>query len=632
MLEKIKSKFVLNYIFKYIQRDSDKFKLKLINYNKVLQKQLDIDLIDFQKFFLKQKCNFYNDYPTINFDTINFNKNILYKQAEDKLKEYNLELDVVKNIFEKYNKKYFKNEKNNKIFILDDDIQIYDIYSPFIDIIIPFKKDIFINLPLNYIKIHNLINDYKIFFEKNTSNIKLLNISFDEVEQMKLLKELNINSFLIECIFIDFKKKERNITDNDEKNENLDKKNNVNLLSQLFDFLIKQKNLNSLKLKFNNLKINYNIFSPLNNLQSLKYINLENINLLDKFIIKLDQLEILKIYYCNNIYLDNNSSTKNIKYLDLNHFNEDIDSNDNYNFPNLEELNIFNSNININYNSLLKLNKLEFEKIMILENCIKYSPLENIKQYENFNKEDEIKLINIILSKESLKTVNIKLKNITNKKLKEINKINENITYMKLMLDIYELDIQYFIKLFPNLKAFNLDTFSLSAEEECIKFENDENIKLDIISVGVMSCDKSIYFSFKNIKNIFLVDIDFINIDILPLFNDECNINFDLLEKLYIRCMGGYSYIEALYNLYNNLDKCKNLKELSIELITDIDKEFYLNFIEKMISKKLKYFLIFIDNEILSDDFYTLKELNDMFPKIKINEYYSNYLNIQKLN
>ena len=147
-----------------------------------------------------------------------------------------------------------------------------------------------------------------------------------------------------------------------------------------------------------------------------------------------------------------------------------------------------------------------------------------------------------------------------------------------------------------------------------------------------MSCDKTIYFSFKNIKNIFLIDIDFIDIDIFPLFNNECNINFDILEKLYIRCMGGYSYIEALQNLYNNLDKCQNLKELSIELITNIDKEFYLKFIEKIISKKLKYFLIFIDNEILSNDFYTLKELYDMFPNIKINEYYSNYLNIQKLN
>ena len=203
---------------------------------------------------------------------------------------------------------------------------------------------------------------------------------------------------------------------------------------------------------------------------------------------------------------------------------------------------------------------------------------------------------------------------------------------MNLKLNIYKFDIQYFIKLFPNLKELNLDTFSLSAEEECVKFENDDNIKLDTICIRVMSCDKSIYFSFKNIKNIFLLDIDFINIDILPLFNDECNINFDLLERLYIRCMGGFSYTEALENLYNNLDKCKNLKELSIELITNIDKEFYLKFIEKIISKKLKYFLIFIDNEILSNDFYTLKELNDMFPNIKINEYYSNYLNIQKLN
>ena len=161
---------------------------------------------------------------------------------------------------------------------------------------------------------------------------------------------------------------------------------------------------------------------------------------------------------------------------------------------------------------------------------------------------------------------------------------------MNFKLNSYEFDIQYFIKLFPNLKELNLDTFSLSAEDQCVKLENDENIKLDTISISVMSCDKSIYFSFKNINNILLLDIDFINIDILPLFNDECNINFYLLERLYIRCLGGYSYIETLQNLYNNLDKCKNLEELSIELITDIDKEFYLKFIEKMLSKNLNYF------------------------------------------
>ena len=639
MLVKIKSKFIFDNLFEFIQKDFEKFKLKLIYHNKALQKILGIDLIDYQKNFLKQKSIFYNQYPLINFDVNNFNKNFLYKKVEDDLKEHNLKIDDVKNIFEKYNKKYFKKENNNKIFILDDEINIYDIYSPFIDAIIPFQNDIFINIPLNYVKKYNLINDYKIFFEKNINNITLLNISIDEVEQIKLLNELNFNSFLIECIFIELNLKE-NINDKDENNENLDKINNENnnLILQLFEFLIKQKNLNSLKLNLNKFDqdytINNNIFTQLNNLQSLKYLNLEYLNLSDKFIIKLEQLEILKIYYCNNIYFENNVSTKNIKYLCLNNLNKDIDSNDNYNFPNLEELIIYHSKINFNYESLIKLKKLEFEKIMFLENCIKYSPIEEIKQCGNFfeKEEDEIKLINIIINKKTLNNVNIQLNIISNEKLKEINKTNENILCMNLKLNIYEFDIQYFIKLFPNLKELNLDTFSLSAEEECVKFENDDNIKLDTICIRVMSCDKSIYFSFKNIKNIFLLDIDFINIDILPLFNDECNINFDLLERLYIRCMGGFSYTEALENLYNNLDKCKNLKELSIELITNIDKEFYLKFIEKIISKKLNYFLIFIDNEIFSDDFYSLKELNEMFPNIKINEYYYNYLNIQKLN
>ena len=636
MLEKIKSKFIFNNIFEYIPIDSDKYKLKLINHNKALQKILHIDLIDYQKFFLKKKSIFYSNYNIINFDTNDFNKNILNKKAEDDLKKYNLKLDDVKNIFEKYNKKYLKKEKNNKIFILEDNIQLYDIYSPFIESLIPFKNDIFINLPLDHIKKYNLINDYKRFFEKYRNNIKLINISLDKTEQVKLLEELNINSFLIECIVIELKK---NSNDNDENNENLDKKknDNNNLISQLFAFLINQKNLNSLKLNFNKFdhdyKIDNKIFSPLNNLQSLKNINLENINILHKFIIKLEHLEILKMYYCSNIFFDNNTSTKNLKYLNINNFNNGNNSNDNYNFPNLEELSIFHSSININNKSLIKLKELGFDKISIIENCIKYSPIEKITQYGNFNKgEEEIKLINAIINKESLKSVTFELKYIGNKKLKKINKKNGNITYIKLRLSVYELDIQYFIRLFPNLKELYLDTFSLSAEEECVRFENDEKIKLDTISLSVISCDKSIYFSFKNIKNIFLLDIDFINTDILPLFNDECNINFDLLEKLFIRCTGGYSYIEALQNFYNNVDKCKNLKELSIELITDIDKEFYLKFIEKMLSKKLRFFLIFIDNEILSDDFYTLKELKDMFPNIHINEYYSNYLNIQKLN
>ena len=74
----------------------------------------------------------------------------------------------------------------------------------------------------------------------------------------------------------------------------------------------------------------------------MKYLNLKNINLSDKFIIKLEQLENLNLYDCNNIYLDNNISTKNLKYLNLNNLNKDIYSNDNYNFHNLEELIIYN--------------------------------------------------------------------------------------------------------------------------------------------------------------------------------------------------------------------------------------------------------------------------------------------------
>ena len=172
-------------------------------------------------------------------------------------------------------------------------------------------------MPLNYIKKYNIINDYKNFFQKNENNITLLNISFDEMERIKLLKELISNPFLIECIYIVFKEKKNNKNFNeeaDEEDQNLDKKNidNNNLLSKLFEFEIKHKNLNTLNLNLSDYSFNNinNIFASLNNLQSMKNIYLQFIHLPDKFIIKLEELEILKLYHCNNIYLDNNISTK----------------------------------------------------------------------------------------------------------------------------------------------------------------------------------------------------------------------------------------------------------------------------------------------------------------------------------
>ena len=651
LLENIRSSNIIDKVFDYAS-SSDIYKLTLIKNCKSLQKKLNIDLNDYKYLYLN---NIEYQYHKIKYDKNTFDKKYLYNNAESALKELNISFDEAKDIIAK-NKEKYKEENNDskeKIFILEDVLFIFDIYAPFLDVIIKYSEDIFININLNYIKQFNLIDDYKSFFEKKYKNSNLLYVTFGDIDQLKLLKEMNIDFSLIKALFIKYEKKEKELRDNyggedsqddgddegkDDDKEKFDKYDNI--FSELFSLENIGKSLETLSLHLYGLpmtyKINNNIFNSLNNLKSLKHIYFDYLTLNQKFIIKLDKLETIHLESCKNIYLDNNTSNMNVKYLYIKKYNEkddddekknnkeSIDDNYKYRFPNIEELYIYDSEINIDFSSLTKLKKLGFIDISLLENIVKYAPLEKFIPLRGFNLENEKKIIDIIFNKKTLKDIRVDFGAISNEDLHKIKETNDNINNLNLKISKYDFDIQCFLQKFNNLKELSIIS-DLSYEYECIEIEHDEKINVEKVNISVIY-NKKIYFSFSAIQSLFLT-IDFINVNTFPLFNEECDITFSSLRELSLDCTGNESEPEALYNMCKNLDKCLKLEKLNLNLIIfDLDNESYLKFVEKIVSKRLRYCYIFVCD---SEDIYTMNELNEMFPN-KIRKYINNY-RVQKI-
>jgi hypothetical protein len=81
----------------------------------------------------------------------------------------------------------------------------------------------------------------------------------------------------------------------------------------------------------------------------------------EPFLITDLNLETINLNLCENIYFDNKKLTKNIKFLELNNTNITIGSK--YRFDNIEDLNITNSKIDIDFTSLKKIKKIKSNQI-----------------------------------------------------------------------------------------------------------------------------------------------------------------------------------------------------------------------------------------------------------------------------
>ena len=84
---------------------------------------------------------------------------------------------------------------------------------------------------------------------------------------------------------------------------------------------------------------------------------------------------------------------------------------------------------------------------------------------------------------------------------------------------------------------------------------------------------------------------------------------------------------EVIKNLYNNLDKIPNLKNVTIKCYSsEMNKEFYENFIRKLLEMKLDSITLDIHQMDQEDDAlggsYSFEKLKEIYPSILLDKKY----------
>ena len=210
---------------------------------------------------------------------------------------------------------------------------------------------------------------------------------------------------------------------------------------------------------------------------------------------------------------------------------------------------IFDSIIDINYNSLEKLRVLESNNIKMIENIMNYSTIEKLNCFSKIPLEDEQKLIKKILLNKTLKEIGLNFTEISTKELLELNLINGKINTIILEIGKNNWDVTNFLKKFPNLKIlmfryiFNLESFTY--------IKNDDDICIDEIYI-FSDLNTTISFSFSKIKKISLKILSQDTFS-FSLFNKNCNDLFQSLELLNVDFRINPTKNEILNNLSNNI-------------------------------------------------------------------------------
>ena len=290
ILQKISSKYIFQAIFDYIP--DDKIQMKIVFYSKSIQDKLDLSIFDYQEIYFKNiGFNLYRYFSHFSKDAeFKYNEEILLlKKFEDDLLKFKIDIDDVI----KFSFNYFQNVDEKEIV---GDYKYIDVYSPFFYIIsktnllekfiIPISTELIANFKL---KTH-----YITAFKKlNESNIKYpaLIFIYKNGKDIDYLKEFNINFSQIQKLEI-----LQNIEDNNTNN-------NDYLCKTLFSFNNINNNLTNLDIKLHE-HIESKSLEGLNNMTSLKSLKLERLHLNNMFILNLNNLKLLSLYFCQNIALE----------------------------------------------------------------------------------------------------------------------------------------------------------------------------------------------------------------------------------------------------------------------------------------------------------------------------------------
>ena len=594
IIEKIKSSFIYNAIFKYFKNPN--FKYKLFIYSKLFQKKFGFKLSNYQELYFQSLPIKWKKYISIyeknNYNINNYDKDILNKNLQEDLLKYKIDINIMKLYIDYYCKKELialqEKYKGEDLILANQNEIIIDIFSPFFEFLSGkqyFNQLFIIKINENLIEKYNLINDYIAAFEKlNRDNIRSLIFEYCDFRVIDYIKKFCFNLSKIEKIkYI----KCINSDDNQTIFQNNNTDNDNYILKNMFLFFNFQNN--AINIENNLLVLKINLISD-------SYIKTSSIEIINKF----NLLEYLEL---KNIILDNDFTLElfNLKKI----FLSDC------------------SNFTFAKDSLLKLNTLFLNNCFISdpESLLECPNLE-ICTLEQYNQ--RFYLFFDFSSFKKLKYFCSDINNFIELKdtvLEDVDISSDKETPLNIEIEMFKkiLSIKTLIKI--KFELVRLKDVQLAE----IKGVNDSVKKIDIIVRGEISSLYYLQKKFPNMSNGKLVDIKYkggniINIkQSFPIFSDNCKVKFNNLTNFNFSLNGSISF-NVFENIYNNLDNMPNLKFFKLDCDVDnIDRHIYDNFIQKILKLNLEYAFLWIRKKNQSFiSFYKKEELVQKFPNIDV--------------
>lgn len=420
-------------------------------------------------------------------------------------------------------------------------------------------------------------------------------------------------------------------------------------------------------------KINNSIFEKINELTSLKYLKLSDLDC-GEFVLKLPHLKKLSLKNCESIIFDKNTfSELNILVLDM---CSNINSKSLLKCPEMKECFFFEKyrygygeyNSILNYSSLTKLEKFYggWKDFVLLENTslreltlkdyYKYKLPKNIFLFEDElekdipSEENEKKIFEKICSIKTLKSIDFGT--YDGNSFSKIKMENKSVT--KIIINLDKNEIVHLQRLFPNLTDLTIKNSSINNNNLLeIKESLESKIKKFSLPLYIKGDKNFICSSFKKLEAVEFVLNGPENLQIektFPIFNNNCNIIFDNLKVFHFD--GNRKTTQLIITIYNNISNMPYLEEFkmtnreikiprrvrtsketkkettlettipttTLSAKEKIDENLYKDFIRKIIHLK---FIKKVEIDI-SYNFqeYTIEELKILFPDANFNAFF----------
>ena len=606
--EKLKSKYVIKNIFKYIKDKN--YKYKLVKYSKKSQKFLETD---YKRRIIKNNIKLYVSENFNNKFFLEFKGNSIdelmsrYRiEDREKLKKY-----LSKAIIQFINNKIKDDEDYGKNFYISE-IPIYIDNIFFNDLIEEkFFSELFtiIVVPANIPKAHLLL-----LKEKNVkySSIRII---YNDVYRLNYFDELNINFEQIKKLGF--------------YGKNLSVSNYRKFFEKFFSMKNLQNNLIYLNIGIKSHPIYPNNFESINDFKSLEQLHLIRFRARSPLILELETLKILSLKNCDNIVLGK-KCCKNLKEFSID-CSKNINNGSILVLPKLESFKV-HLDPNFKYKSFSKIIDFKSSKDLkyLIADPYDFINTDNknlvdlkLRQLNNYKTVNEKKLLKKLIEMPCLKNVDIELIDIKDGDFDTIKETNNSVEMININFGtdrtckFYNLE-----KKFINLKNLTINSYLKNA---AIKEDKDCKVtKFEVIGGGE--------FYINSFENLIKASFHYCEIfpKLFPFFSSENKYEFKSLVSLELMVEELDFFI--LENILKNIDNSPKLEELVLNCkLKDFNENKYKEFIINLLSKKLRIINITVYQQNYdSPKFYSNDELKLICPSFL--EYKYKKLQIQKVD